>query len=101
MSDRSARTRAQMNFNYWISKKASKAEQEAWNNAGMDNEGKAVLLTKWLLFKARNFQVETTVTTSQSTTLTTQNSKDKKWMAKEQMDKEHSPLELCTCQQSC
>ena len=52
------RAKASQAFLYWLKHSAKPAEQAAWDNKNLGAKDKQALLSKGLVYKARNFSTE-------------------------------------------
>lgn len=80
------RARASQAFLYWLKHSAKPAEQAAWDNKDLGVKDKQALLSKWLVYKARNFSTELSCTTTQELVVATSAAEHDTWWSAERMD---------------
>ena len=73
-------------FSYWLQHKASDEERASWCNAGLGVRQKQELLLQWLIYRARNYEVEVEVVTSAASTTLDTTGRKFNWMSKERME---------------
>jgi len=91
LSSPAERARASQAFLYWLKHSAKPAEQAAWDNKDLGVKDKQALLSKWLVYKARNFSTELSCTTTQELVVATSAAEHDTWWSAERMDRELGP----------
>jgi len=85
------RAKASQQFLYWLKYCAKPAEKAAWDNKDLSVKDKQALLSKWLVYKARNFSTELSATTKQEFVVSTAAAEQDMWWSAERMDSELGP----------
>ena len=91
LSSPAERARASQAFLYWLKHSAKPAEQAAWDNKDLGVKDKQALLSKWLVYKARNFSTELSCATTQELVVATSAAEHDTWWSAERMDRELGP----------
>ena len=86
MGDKGSRARASMAFRYWVQNKANPEERALWDSSDMDVKGKQQMLLRWLVWRSRNFNIDTQQQTVVGLSTSRSSRSRFSWMSKEQME---------------